>query len=89
MPTSYTWYSDRSALNNPDSIHQTLALGNLQDIKNLLKKVGVNKVKAIFINHPKKIYTKSGFNFISKFILQITSPIKESEYLKSTLRHTR
>lgn len=89
MSLNYTWYTNSNTIDTPDAIHQILAFGRLEDIQELQKKLGIQKIRDIFVTHPKKIYTPSGLNFISEFILHISSPIKKHEYLKSTPRYTR
>ncbi len=89
MKQTYTWYSNETSIDSPDTIHQILEYGTLQDITELKKKVGLQKLKNIFLAHPKKVYTPASFNFISKFILTVTTPIHKDAYLKSTSRNIR
>ncbi len=85
---NYSWYTDKADNKSLDNIHQTLAFGSLKDIKNLIKTVGENTLVKLFLQNPKKVYTASSLNFISKFILHINS-IDEQRYLKFTPRYTR
>lgn len=86
---SYSWYNMNSSLDSPDFIHQILAFGTLEDILDLRKKLGLKKLREVFLEQPKKVYTKSGLNFISKFILGITSSFDEARLLKNAPRNTR
>jgi len=89
MSFNYTWYTNKNTVGTPDAIHQILAYGRLEDIRDLEKNLGLEKIRNIFIMRPKKIYTQSGLNFISEFILHISSPLNKNEYLKTTPRFTR
>lgn len=86
--SKYTWYTNTSNINSPDTIHQVLAFGTLKDIWSLKKEVGENRVKELFIQYPKKVYTSSSLNFIKNFVLKINSQINEQNYLKHTPRYT-
>lgn len=89
MQNSYTWYSNTTPADSPDTIHQILALGTLKDIQEVKNHLGEEKVRDLFIQYPKKIYTRSGLNFIMKFILHIHQPIHEDKYLNSTPRNIK
>ena len=88
MPNTHSWYTNKANNNSPDTIHQVLAYGTLNEIRSLKKTLGEEFLKKLFVTYPKKIYTASAFNFIKKFILHLSS-IDEQKYLKSTPRHTR
>jgi len=83
-----TWYSKTINKNSPDAIHQVLAFGTLDDIRSLKATAGEEKIKELFINYPKKVYTLPNLNFIKNFILHINSSIDEQKYLKYTPRRT-
>ncbi len=83
-----TWYSKNIKKNSPDAIHQVLAFGTLEDIRSLKATTGEEKIKELFINFPKKVYTPPNLNFIKNFILHINSAIDEQKYLKYTQRRT-
>jgi len=83
------WYSTKANFNSPDVIHQILMYGTLFEIKSLIKKLGENTVKELFLEYPKKIYTAQALNFIKKNILHLGSSIDEQKYLKSTPRNIR
>lgn len=83
--TNHVWYSLTDP-DSPDSVHQTLMYGNLEDIKSLKKTLGYIKLKELFLKFPKKIYTKPALNFIKNFILRINTRIDEQKYLKNTPR---
>jgi hypothetical protein len=86
---NYSWYSQSPTPTSPDSIQQILAFGNLDAILNLKKEISKEKLSQVFLDHPKKIYTKPSLNFIQKFILHIDSQINELQYLKNAPRSTR
>ena len=82
------WYSPKATLDSPDTIHQILMYGNLSEIKSLKDKVGEQKIRKIFLQYPKKIYTNELLNFIKNFILDINTSIDDQKYLKNTPRNT-
>ncbi len=82
---NYTWYTNTKSKKSPDTIHQILAFGSLSDIRSLKKIVGREKLKALFLKYPKKIYTAPLLNFVKNIILHISS-IDEKKYLKNTPR---
>lgn len=86
---NYSWYTNAVKENTPDTIHQILAFGSLNDIRSLKNKLGEEKVKKLFLEHPKKIYTSSLLYFIKNFILHINNSIDDQQYLKFTLRNTQ
>lgn len=85
---SYSWYTNKTDKKSPDAIHQILAFGTLDDIRSLKTTVGEKKLRELFLNYPKKIYTMPMFNFIKNFVLKINTSIDEKKYLKYTLRRT-
>lgn len=88
MQTKNIWYSKDAQTSSPDYVHQTLMYGTLEEIKKLQENIGMEEIRKLFLNYPKKIYTNAALNFIKNFILQISSPIDEQQYLKHTSRHT-
>lgn len=88
MHTKRVWYSSKSNIKSPDTVHQILMFGRLSEIKSLQKKVGLAKLKEIFLRFPKKVYTNAALNFIKNFILGIHISIDEQKYLKSAPRTT-
>lgn len=84
---NYSWYAKKITAKSADNIHQTLAYGTINDIKTLKKTAGEDKLLKLFLKHPKKVYTTSSLNFITKFILH-TKSIDEQKYLKSAPRST-
>lgn len=86
MNTRRVWYSSKVDPNSPDTIHQILMFGTLAEIKSLKKTMGIEKVRNLFLNYPKKVYTSSAFYFIKNFILRITTQLDEKTYLKDTPR---
>lgn len=89
MNTDRVWYAPKSDIKSPDTIHQILMFGKLSDIQSLKRTIGENIVKEAFLHFPKKIYTAPTLNFIKNFILKISTPIDEQQYLKFTPRITR
>ena len=89
MSTNRVWYAPKADIKSPDTIHQILMFGNLSEIQSLKKTVGEATVKELFVRFPKKIYTAPALNFIKNFILKISTPIDEQQYLKYTPRITR
>ena len=87
MQNSYTWYTHKSNINSPGTVHQILAYGNLGAIRAIKKKLGKEKLREVFLQYPQKVYTPSALNFIAKFILCIPNQIDENRYLKTTPRH--
>lgn len=87
MQTKNIWYSKNVDVSTPDFVHQTLMHETLEEIKELQEKIGQEKVRELFVRHPKKIYTNAAFNFIKNFILHISLPIDEQKYLKHTSRY--
>lgn len=86
---NHLWYSKTSDEKSPEVIHNILAFGTLEDIKDLKKTVGDPKIRDLFRRYPKKVYTSPVLNLVKNFILCIPSPIDEQKYLKHTPRHTR
>lgn len=89
MNTGRVWYAVGENIKSPDTIHQILMFGRLEDIQSLKNTVGETTIKKLFLRFPKKIYTASALNFIKNFILKISASIDEQKYLKHTPRITR
>lgn len=89
MLNSYTWYKRNISPDSPDSIHNTLMYGTLDDIKQLLNHVGKAQVIKIFSETPKKIYSDASLHFISSFILKIGEVPNKDKYLSYAPRNTR
>lgn len=83
---NYSWYTNSKDKRSPDVIHQILAFGSLHDIKFLTSMLGIKKLKSLFLQYPKKVYTAPLFNFIKNIILHIQTPVDEQKYLKNTPR---
>ena len=81
----YSWYTPSRKPESPDAIHQTLAFGTLAQIKSLKATFTKAKLKKLFLEHPKKVYSPAAFYFIKNFILNIDS-VDEQKYLKNTPR---
>lgn len=83
------WYSRKHVGQSPDTIHQVLVFGTLEEIRFLKQKAGEKNIRDLFLNYPKKIYTSASLNFIKNFVLHITRSIDEQNYLKNAPRHIR
>jgi hypothetical protein len=81
------WYSPSDHVKSPDSVHQTLMYGSLDEIEALKKEIGKEAMRELFLKYPKKVYTNEALHFIINYILQITTPIDEQKYLKHTPRN--
>ena len=86
---NYSWYTEPSNINSPDLIHQILAYGKLEEILNLRKKEGREKLSQLFLSHPKNVYSAPSLHFIKKFILGIDGQLDEKKYLKNAPRYIR
>jgi len=70
-------------------IHQVLSYGSIGDIKILFKIYSRNEIEEVFIDFPKKIYTRPVFLFLKDFLLKINSGLEENKYVKSFTRSVR
>ncbi|OGE10491.1 hypothetical protein A3A60_03030 [Candidatus Curtissbacteria bacterium RIFCSPLOWO2_01_FULL_42_26] len=84
-----SWYTNTVDKRSPDTVHQILAFGTLDDIRSLKKTVGDGTIRKLFLSYPKKVYTQAALGFVKNFILHITGSIDEAKYLKNTPRSTR
>ena len=64
-------------------IHQILSFGDIDEIRWLFKNYSLDEVKIVFINTPKRIYTRPVFLFIKDYILKIKTVLDEKEYVKN------
>jgi hypothetical protein len=65
-------------------VHQVLMYGDLKDIKWLLETYSRSKVREIFVQQPKKVYTAPAFNFVKNFVLGLKGKkLEENKYVKS------
>jgi hypothetical protein len=83
------WYTPTENTNSPDAIHQILMFGKLSEIQTLKKTLGSSKIREIFLRYPKKVYTAASLNFVKNFILRLSVPLDEQQYLKYAPRVTR
>lgn len=68
-------------------IHQILMYGTLEDIHFLRTLYSDEELKAVFLHHPAKIYTKPSLFFVKNYILDLEkAELNESVYLASTPR---
>jgi hypothetical protein len=67
-------------------IHQVLSYGDIDEIKLLLEFYSPEEVRNIFINFPKRIYTKPVFLFIKNYLLRVNKKLDEKYYVKSFSR---
>lgn len=89
MLNPYTWYKRNISPDSPDSIHNTLMYGTLDDIKKILNQIGREKVIKIFSENPKKIYSDASLHFVSSYILKIGEVPDKDKYLSYAPRNTR
>lgn len=89
MIRNYTWYNKTLDLSKPEAIHQVLALGTIEEIKELKQLLGQEELRRVFLGYPMKVYRPENLNFIKNFLLNIKEPIDEKRYLKDTLRNPR
>jgi hypothetical protein len=64
-------------------IHQVLSYGSLEDIKLIFKIYARDEILDVFINNPKKVYTKPIFLFIKDFLLKINTELDFRKYVKN------
>ena len=64
-------------------IHQVLSFGDIEEIKWLFKNYTLGEIKMVFVNIPKRIYTRPVFLFIKEYILKINTGLDEKNYVKS------
>ncbi len=83
----YTWYNRGAKIDNPETIHQIMSLGGLDEIRMLKQEIGIEKIREAYLQHPKKIYSRPVFMFINNYILNNQEPIDERKYLKNTARN--
>ncbi len=66
-------------------IHQILMYGDLKSIKWLFDTYSRGEVAEVFINHPKKVYTPSAFNFTKDIVLGLGgTKFKEDKYVRTS-----
>lgn len=83
----YTWYNRKAELDNPETIHQIMSFGEIDDIREMEQLIGMKKVKELYLKYPKNVYSRSVFLFINNYILKTEEPIDERKYLKNTSRN--
>jgi hypothetical protein len=64
-------------------IHQVLSFGDIEEIRWLFKNYTLDDIKMVFINIPKRIYTRPVFLFVKEYILKINTALDEKNYVKS------
>jgi hypothetical protein len=89
MKNRYLWYKKSDDTQSADTIHQILAFGTLEDIADLKSEVGDKKMREIFIQKPRNVYTKADFNFVKQYLLKIDQEIDETSYLKTSARNIK
>ena len=52
-------------------IHQVLMYGGFKEIRGLFKIYPIAVIRNVFVNRPMKVYTKTGFNYIKNFVLNL------------------
>ncbi|MDO8513839.1 MAG: hypothetical protein Q7S37_05030 [bacterium] len=83
----YTWYNRNAKLDNPETIHQVLSFGKIDEIKKMEHMLGLEQITQVYLKYPKNIYSRPVFAFINKYILKNKEPIDERKYLKNTSRN--
>ena len=84
MKQALFWSNDKNNIDDePYETHQILMYGDLKEIRKMIDKKGKRRVVSIFKKNPNKIYTKSAFNFVAKFILKIKGNLDINKYVKS------
>lgn len=83
----YTWYNREAKLDNPETIHQIMSLGEIDEIRELKQAIGLEKIKRAYLEHPKKVYSRPVLNFISCYILKNQEKFDEQKFLKNTPRN--
>ena len=89
MKNKYLWYKKSDDVRSADTIHQILVFGTLEDISDFKAEVGDKKMREIFIQKPKNIYTKADFNFVKRYLLKIDQEIDGTAYLKTSARNIK
>jgi hypothetical protein len=65
-------------------VHQVLMYGEFPDIKWLLKVYSLRTVRSVFINSPKKVYTKPIFKLVKNFLLALReTDLDEKKYVRT------
>lgn len=65
-------------------INQVLAYGTLEEIRWLIKAYGKVAVKQVFLNQPRKVYTKPGFIFVKNAVFGLSQvDISEEKYVQA------
>ena len=83
----FTWYNKNAKLDNPETIHQVMSLGEIDEIREMEHEIGLEKIRRAYLEHPKKIYSRPVLLFINKYIIHNQEPIDERKYLKNTPRN--
>lgn len=79
----YTWYNRVAKLDNPETIHQVMSLGKINEIIEMEHELGMEKIRQAYLKYPKKIYSRPVFFFINKYIIKNQEPIDERKYIKN------
>lgn len=65
-------------------IHQVLMYGDLKDIKWLFDTYSREKVREVFVEHPKKVYTRPAFSYVKEAALGLGDvKIAEDKYVRT------
>ena len=79
----YTWYNRSAKLDNPETIHQVMSLGKIDEIIEMEHELGLEKIRQAYLKYPKKIYSRPVFLFINKYFINNQEPIDERKYVKN------
>jgi hypothetical protein len=82
------WSTDVNRLNlDTDKnliIHHVLIYGTMEELKWLFTTYGKTAIAACFFNHPMKIYPRSVFSFVTRFLFPTPPhPLDEQDYVTS------
>lgn len=86
MINNYQWYTPSNSIESADGFHQIMALGTLDEIHEVIAKIGQEKAKELFVKYPKKVYYPATYFLIKNYILKIDKDLHEQKYFKTTPR---
>lgn len=65
-------------------IHQVLMYGDFKDMRWLFKTYPKDEIKKVFLEKPRKVYTKEALNYIKNFVLDLKDErIPSDKYVNS------
>ena len=64
----FTWYNQKSQLDNPETIHQIMSFGEIDDIKKMEQLIGIKKIKELsFVVKTRQVLNPGDRVGLSKF----------------------